>query len=149
MRSEFQYFMSDDDHSRFDEFLTKFANIKIVSGNSFDEIHLLDGSIQYVRSAQIGTVITSGRIAIATTDLDGNRNYDSYPEVEKLYRSLRNWLKKRSTNKLVCFNEKIGRNSMKPVKNIWLCEGAAQKIERENLQLKQILTAAVVFEPTL
>ena len=92
--------MSDDDHSRFDEFLTKFANIKIVSGNSFDEIHLLDGSIQYVRSAQIGTVITSGRIAIATTDLDGNRNYDSYPEVEKLYRSLRNWLKKRSTNKL-------------------------------------------------
>ena len=94
--------MSTEDHASFDELLRSIPGITIALGKSFDEILLLDGRIQYARSQLSDNILTAGRIAIATMDLAGNHNFDSYEEVEKLYKKLRSWLKKHSTNELVC-----------------------------------------------
>ena len=146
MRSEFQYFMSAEDHSALDKLLNGIGGVELKSGENYDEILYLDGFIQYARSELIDGVLTGGRIAIASTDLDGTYNCESYIEVEKLYKKLRNWLKKRSTNKLLCFNEKIGRGTIMPVKNFWLCKGAEELVRANEVRLKQFNSTYAVFE---
>ena len=106
MRSEFQYFMSQDDHAAFDGHLLTIDGVSIKQGKSFDEILFGDGFIQYERSILEEGVLTSGQIAIASTDREGVYNFSSHKAVEELYKNLRNWLKKRSINTLVCYNEK-------------------------------------------
>ena len=146
MRSEFQYFMSDNDHSLFDDYVLSFPSVSIKKGKSYDEILLLDGFIQYDRSNLSNGILTSGRIAIASTDLDGQLNFEEHDEIEKLYKKLRNWLKKRCINKLVCFNENIGESTLQPVKNFWLCEGAAEIVKSQNIKLKQFVSTYAVFK---
>ena len=146
MRSEFQYFMSDSDHAEFDEFILSFPGVTIKTGKSYDEIILLDGFVQYDRSNLSDGILTSGRIAIATTDLDGNLNFTSDKEIEHLYKELRKWLKKKSTNKLACFNEKMGESTLQPTKNFWLCEGAEEMKKSHNIKLKQYVSTHAVFK---
>ena len=145
MRSEFQYFMSDNDHSLFDKHILEFPGVSIKKGKSYDEILLLDGFIQYERSKLSDGILTSGRIAIATTDLDKKVNFEAHREIEEFYKKLRSWLKKRSVNKLVCFNEKIGESTLQPVKNFWLCSGAAEIVQIQNVKLKQYVSTYAVF----
>ncbi|MEE4245043.1 MAG: hypothetical protein V2I33_06515, partial [Kangiellaceae bacterium] len=59
VRSEFQYFMSEKDHSIFDEYIHSFPGVSIKKGGSYDEIILLDGFIQYERSMFSNGVLTS------------------------------------------------------------------------------------------
>ena len=145
MRSEFQYFMNENDHALFDEFLSSVPEIKIKPGKNFDEILYLDGNIQYERSELLEDVLTGGRIAIATTDLDGNYNFYHYKETERLYGKLRNWLKKRSKNTLICFNEGIDNGTIMPVNNFWLLGGAESQVRANEIKLKQFKSGNVVF----
>jgi len=137
--------MSENDHSLFDEYVLSFSGVSIKNSKGFYEILLLDGFIQYERSKLSNGILTSGRVAIATTDLDGQLNFEAYDEIEELYKNLRNWLKKRCINKLVCCNEKIGESTLQPVKNFWLCEGAAEIVKSGNIKLKQFESTHTVF----
>ena len=73
--------MSQEDHISFDEYIFSIEGTSIEHGNHFDEIQLLDGSIQYERSQLVNDALTAGRIAIATTDLEGNYNFTSHKEI--------------------------------------------------------------------
>lgn len=146
MRSEFQYFMNQDDHTVFDEYLRSIHGVSIKQGKHFDEILLDDGFIQYERSFLEDRVLTSGRIAIASTDLDGAYNFSSHQAVESLYKKLRNWLKKRSVNSLVCFNEKSENPATQSVKSFWLGPGAEAILNDPAIKLKQFKSGNVVFK---
>lgn len=146
MRSEFQYFMSDLDHSEFDDLIMSFPDVTIKKGKSYDEIILLDGFVQYERSNLSDGILTSGRIAVATTDLGGQFNFTSHKEIEHLYKELRKWLKKKSTNKLACFNENIGESTLQPTKKFWLCKGAEEMTKSHNIKLKQYVSTHAVFK---
>ncbi|WP_444904246.1 hypothetical protein ACJJIU_03845 [Microbulbifer sp. CnH-101-E] len=146
MRSEFQYFMNQDDHAVFDEYLRSIDGVSIKQGKHFDEILLDDGFIQYERSLLEDRVLTSGRIAIASTDLDGAYNFSSHQAVESLYKKLRNWLKKRSVNSLVCFNEKSENPTTQAVKSFWLGPGAEATLNDPAIKLKQFKSGNVVFK---
>lgn len=146
MRSEFQYFMNQDDHIAFDEHLLSIEDVSIKSGEHFDEIHLSDGFIQYERSILTNGVLTSGRIAIASTDLDGCFNFTSHEVVETLYKKLRNWLKKRSINSLVCYNEKSSQPVVQATKNFWLLSCAEAELKESSIKLKQFESGNVVFK---
>ena len=146
MRSEFQFFMNNEDHSLFDEFISKIDGVEIKTGQFFDDIYLLDGKIQYERSKLDNGVLSAGRIAIATTDLDGNYNFSSFAEIEKLYKKLRNWLKKRSINNLVCFNESLDSTVVVPTKNFWVAKGALNNLKASEIKFKQFHSASVVFK---
>lgn len=146
MRSEFQYFMNQDDHAVFDDHLRSIDGVSIKQGKHFDEILLDDGFIQYERSLLEDGVLTSGRIAIASTDLDGAYNFSSHQIVESLYKKLRNWLKKRSVNSLVCFNEKSENPTTQAAKNFWLGPGAEVTLNDPAIKLKQFKSGNVVFK---
>jgi hypothetical protein len=146
MRSEFQYFMNQDDHSTFDKHLMSIDGVSIKLGDHFDEIRLNDGFIQYVRSNLENGILTSGRIAIASTDLDGCFNFSSHEAVETLYKKLRNWLKKHSVNTLVCYNEKSKEPATQAVKNFWLSSGAENELKESAIKLKQFKSGNVVFK---
>lgn len=106
MRSEFQYFMNQSDHTAFDDYLLSIDGVSIKFGEHFDEICLGEGFIQYERCHFQNGVLTSGRIAIASTDLDGCFNFSSHEVVEALYRKLGSWLMNCCINTLVCYIEK-------------------------------------------
>lgn len=146
MRSEFQYFMSQDDHAAFDEHLRSIDGVSIKPGKYFDEILLNDGFIQYERSVLEEGILTSGRIAIASTDLEDSYNFSSHQAVEAMYKKLRNWLKKRSINTLICYNEKSVNPAAQPVKNFWLLTGAEAMLNDSAIKLKQFKTGNVVFK---
>ncbi len=146
MRSEFQYFMNQYDHIAFDEHLLSIENVSIKSGEQFDEIHLDDGSIQYERSILTNGVLTSGRIAIASTDLDDCLNFTSHGAVESLYKKLRSWLKKRSINTLVYYNEKSSQPAAQATKNFWLLSCAEAELKESSIKLKQFESGNVVFK---
>jgi hypothetical protein len=138
--------MNQEDHAAFDDHLRSFDGVSIKQGKHFDEILLDDGFIQYERSLLEDGVLTSGRIAIASTDLDGSYNFSSYQEVESLYKKLRNWLKKRSVNSLVCYNEKSESPTTQVVKNFWLGAGAEAALKESAIKLKQFKSGNVVFK---
>ncbi len=146
MRSEFQYFMSQEDHAGFDEHLRSLDGVSVERGKNFDEILYSDGSIQYERSQLLDGVLTAGRIAIATTDLDGNFNFTAHDEIETIYKKLRNWLKKRSMNNLVCFNENSQDRVTQATKNFWLANGAELSHKEQGIRLKQFYTGNVAFK---
>lgn len=146
MRSEFQYFMSQDDHEAFDGHLRTIDGVSIKQGKSFDEIIFGDGFIQYERSILEEGVLTSGRIAVASTDPEGFYNFSSHEAVEELYKRLRNWLKKRSINTLVCYNEKSENHTVEAVKSFWLAAGAEALLNESAVKLKQFKSGNVVFK---
>lgn len=147
MRSEFQYFMNQDDHAAFDDHLLSIDGVSLKQGKLFDEILFDDGFIQYQRSILEDGILTSGRIAIASTDLEGSYNFSSHQAVEALYKKLRNWLKKRSINTLVCYNEKSENHAVQAVKNFWLVTGAEALLNESAIKLKQFKSGNVVFKP--
>ncbi|GAA6186876.1 MULTISPECIES: hypothetical protein [Alteromonadaceae] len=146
MRSEFQYFMNQDDHAIFDDHLRSIDGVSIKQGKGFDEILLDDGFIQYKRSLLEDGILTSGRIAIASTDLDGAYNFSSHQAVESLYKKLRKWLKNRSVNSLVCYNETSEKPAKQAVKTFWLGTGAEKALTDSAIKLKQFKMGKAVFE---
>ena len=146
MRSEFQHFMSLEDHEAFDNHLRSIDGVIIKPGKHFDEIIFIDGLIQYQRSALEDGILTSGRIAIASTELDGSYNFSSHQEIEHLYKNLRKWLKKRSINTLVCYNEKSEEHIVQVVKNFWLATGAEAALKASTIKLKQFKSGNVAFK---
>ena len=145
MRSEFQYFMNQDDHAAFDDHLYNIDGVSIRKGAHFDEILFNDGFIQYKRSFLEDGILTAGRIAIASTGLEGSYNFSSHEGVESLYRKLRGWLKKRSINALVCYNERSENPEPQAVKNFWLVTGAESALNKSAIKLKQFKSGNVVF----
>lgn len=145
MRSEFQYFMSQDDHAAFDNHLLSIDGVSLKQGEHFDEILFDDGFIQYQRSILEDGILTAGRIAIASIDLEGSYNFSSHQAVDALYKKLRNWLKKRSINTLVCYNEKSENPVAQTVKNFWLLTGAEAMLSESAIKLKQLKSGNVVF----
>jgi len=138
--------MNQDDHTVFDEYLLSIDGVSIKSGKHFDEICLGDGFIQYERSNLESGVLTSGCIAIASTDLEGVYNYSSHQEIESLYKKLINWLKKRSSNSLVCYNEKADNPTTQAINNFWLVTGAEAALNESAIKLKQFKSGNVVFK---
>lgn len=138
--------MSQDDHAAFDDHLRSIDGVSIKKGKHFDEILFEDGFIQYERSLLEDGILTSGRIAIASTDLDGSYNFSLHEAVESLYKQLRSWLKKRSINSLVCYNEKSERPAVQAVKNFWLATGAEATLNESSIKLKQFKSGSVVFK---
>lgn len=109
------------------------------------------GSIQFLRSQRFGSTLTAGRIALATTGLDGeNLVPESASELERIYRQLRRWLQKRYTNDLLAYNESLSPEQRKVVQypSFWLAPHARSwLLNHSDAVLRQFRTGAVVFTP--
>ena len=138
--------MCIEDHDDFDKFILSFDGLSIKHGNAFDKIHCFDGFIQYQRSQLMEGVLSAGRIAIATTDLNGNTNFSNSKEIEVIYKKLRRWLKKRCINSLVCFNEQFDNTTLQPVKTLWVAPSALDRCKNGKVKLKQFHSGFVVFK---
>ncbi|WP_374917116.1 hypothetical protein [Shewanella seohaensis] len=147
MRSELQYFMNQDDHAAFDNHLLSIDGVSLKQGKLFDEILFDDGFIQYQRSILEDGILTSGRIAIASTALDGSYNFSSHQAVEALYKKLRSWIKTRSINTMVCYNDNLEKQTVQAVNNLWLATGAEAMVNESAIKLKQFRSGNVVFKP--
>ena len=120
MRSEFQFIMSAEDMSEFDDFLLSHDGVAIEVGECFDMVHYDSAKFQYMRSGIYADLLTVGRIALATTDIDKKDTNSNSEKIEKLYKSCRNWLRKRYSNCLDAVNYDVTPPAKATVKYIWL-----------------------------
>lgn len=118
MRSECQFFMSRQDEESF----LKLAYEKFglaCHGDWLSNADLPAQAIQFERSRQYDTVLTAGRIALATRDLDGAELYPSEGQaLEKAFRGLRGYIRKHFNNRLAAYTN--GQKSKHTYRNIWL-----------------------------
>ena len=149
MRSECQFFMSREDEAAFVAHATT-AHSLVVNGDGV--VAVLEcslGSIQLLRSVRFGDTLTAGRIALATTGLDGeNPVQESASELERIYRQLCRWMKKHYTNDLVAYSESLPPDQRKIIRypNFWLGPHARSwLLSHTGAALRQFLTGAVVF----
>jgi hypothetical protein len=93
-----------------------------------------ESQIQWLRGTLDGAILTAGRIAVATTNLENAVNDTSTQvAVEALYKALRIWIKKRYRNGLVATsdNAPIGpTNPSKPISSMWVGPAACSWLER-------------------
>lgn len=130
--------MASRDEVEFERHIQSIDGVKIERGSSFDQL-LVDGQhIQYGRSKLIGSILTSGRIAIYTGEDDGK-------EADRVYKKLRAWLRKRHSNKMVCFGVQAPENLV-PTKNFWIGPQAQELALKEEIQLKQFVQGNVFFK---
>ena len=118
MRSECQFFMSQQDEDAF----LKFAYDKFgltCHGDWLSNADLPAEAIQFDRSRQYDTVLTAGRIALATHDLEGVELYPGEgPRLEKAFRGLRGYIRKHFNNQLAAYTN--GQRSQYTYRNLWL-----------------------------
>ena len=111
------------------------------------------GSIQYEPGERFDSLVTAGRIALATTGLDREPLFqpESAAVLERAYRGLRRWLQARYINDLVCYSEffPVGQRKVSPARSFWLGPHArAWLLHHPGAVLRQFRTGAVVFVPT-
>jgi hypothetical protein len=110
------------------------------------------GSIQFLRSQRFDCTLTAGRIALATTGLDGESLVpESASELERIYRQLRRWLQKRYTNDLVAYSESLPPEKRKVVRypSFWLAPHARSwLLNHSDAVLRQFRNGTVVFTPS-
>lgn len=145
MRSEFQFFMTEEDQLDFLEFAEVYIDKIDKSPKAYWKLLVNDCYIQFEPSKFHNNDLISGRIAIATHGLDKEPTCSYGTEAEKIYKKLRNWLKKTYTNKLLCRNINI-EGSSQVSKHLWIGP-RAKKWKQKNLGLlKQFPSGFAVFE---
>jgi hypothetical protein len=152
MRSECQFFMASEDEAEFLAHATTAHPLAISGEGHIAALTCSLGSIQFLRSQRFGSMLTAGRIAIATTGLDGESLVpESDSELERIYRQLRRWLQKRYTNDLVAYSEAFPAGQRKVVRypSFWLAPHARNWVlSHSDAVLRQFRTGAVVFVPS-
>lgn len=153
MRSECQFFMSSQDESQFVAHATSTDSITVTGNGAIAALTSPFGSIQFCRSELFGSTLTAGRIALATTGLDGEPllPVDNASSLERIYKQLRRWLQTRYTNDLVAYNESFPPEQRKVVRypSIWLGPDARNWISSHaDAKLRQFRTGHVVFTPS-
>ncbi len=152
MRSECQFFMCAEDEA---EFITHATTSHPITYTCEGRIAAFDsplGSIQFLRSYLHGSILTAGRIALATTGLSGECLFPgTAPELERIYRQLRRWLQKHYTNDLVAYSEAfpIGQRKVVRYPSFWLGpHSRTWLLTHPGAVLRQFHTGAVVFVPS-
>ncbi len=152
MRSECQFFMSAEDEAEFIAHATTAHPLNLSSEGTISALFCSHGSIQFLRSQRYGSTLTAGRIALATTGLDGECLFpDTAPSLERIYRQLRRWLQKHYTNDLVAYSEALPLERRKVVRypSFWLAPHARSwLLSHADAVLRQFLTGTVVFMPS-
>lgn len=106
--------------------------------------HVGDCRIQLLRCSSDESQLLAGRISIATTGFGAS--YKSSQEAEKVYKRMRNWLKKSYSNRMTCRNVGI-EGSKTELKTFWASPRVIEKVNSNpELVLRQIHSAPVVFE---
>lgn len=141
--------MTSKDELEFEAQVGAIDGTRIARGQSYDLIHFDDVTIQYERSQLVGSTLTAGRIAIATTGLGGEKFYPQPSGAESVYKKLRTWLRKNYSNSLVCFSDGLPPESrlVVPTKNFWLGRHASHWLRENGGCLRQFKTAGAFFEP--
>ena len=139
MKSEIQFFMTEYDESELENYFFKYFD-KIEHDQIFDKLWLGGDFIQLLHSRRYGDVLTAGRISIITEP-------EKNPPIEKIYNSMRRWLKKRYQNNMSSENEKIPNSKMK-IKDFWYSQNILKWLTgNEKRNLKQFRDGVVVFIP--
>jgi hypothetical protein len=150
MRSECQFFMAEKDEEEFVDYATLTHSIRVTGEGHITDFQGSHGDIQFLRSQRLGSVLIAGRIALATTDLDGHSVYpDSAPALERIYKQMRRWLQTRYCNRLVCYSEffPVGQRKVQPARMFWLGPHAQRWLETEPLAvLRQFRDGRVIFD---
>jgi hypothetical protein len=146
MRSEFQFIMSAEDMSEFDDFLLSHDGVEIESRKGFDVVHYESAEFQYMRSGIYEDLLTVGRIALATTDLDKQPNFENSHQIEKLYKRCRTWLRKRYSNCLEAVNYNVTPPAKCAVKYVWLGPNAEKWLDSGRGKLRLFPKNGVYLE---
>ena len=151
LRSECQFFMHPEDEAEFLAHASARHALSVVGEGGSACLVGPQGSVQFLRSHLSETAISAGRIAIATTGLDGECLFpETSEELERAYRELRRWLQKRYSNDLVCFNEcaPLEQRVVAPCRNVWLGPHTLHWLETmPGANLRQFIDGPVIFSP--
>ena len=143
MRSQRQFFMTDEDESEFVSFAEEMVDE--IDRQSDIQWFLCVGEcrIQLLRSYVKNGALISGRISVVTTGLEP----ESKTGGERAYNRLRSWLKKFYCNEVTCRNVNID-GSDTDMKTMWISPRII-KLYRDGSPptLKQNPNGFVVFEP--
>lgn len=145
MRSEFQFFMGVKDQTDFIKFADSYINEIDKSQKAYWKLIIDDCFIQFIPSRIQDGDLISGRIAIATHGLDNEPPFENRAEAEKIYKILRNWLKKTYSNKLTCKNIHMPESSQLS-RHMWIGPDAKKWKQDNEGCLKQIPGGFVIFE---
>jgi len=143
MRSEFQFFMSENDET---EFVSSFASLADALKRESDTqwwFCIGDCRVQFLRSKLSDDQITLGRIAVATHGT--GEACSRGPLVEGLFKKMRTWLKKRYTNRLMAENIEIP-GSATSYRLFWLGPDAAAMFRNGRVTLRSLFSGPVVFK---
>jgi hypothetical protein len=152
MRSECKFFMASEDEVEFLAHASTAHPLAISGDGHISALTCSLGSIQFIRSQRFGGTLTAGRVALATTGLDGESLFPaSASELERIYRQLRRWLQKRYTNDLVAYSESLPPEQRKVVRypSFWLAPYARScLLSHSDAVLRQFRIGAVLFTPS-
>ena len=151
MRSECQFFMASQDEREFVVHATSVHQLHVTGDTHIVSLRCSFGDIQFERSQQFDSILTAGRVALATTGLDRESLVpsDTAPHLERVYRQLRRWLQTRYNNDLVCYSEffPVGQRKVDRVRSFWLGPHAQQWLETSaGAVLRQFRTGRVIFD---
>ncbi len=137
--------MSVEDQNEFLHFCREHIDSIDESPDVYWFLMVGDCPIQLLHSKCKDDVLISGRIAIATHGFQIQCN--DAERAEKVFKKLRNWIKKRYNNHLNC-RSIYGEGKTSPVKNFWVGTDAIRwKAEKNERLFKQLsFDGAIVFE---
>ncbi|MEW6305801.1 MAG: hypothetical protein AB1705_20170 [Verrucomicrobiota bacterium] len=142
--------MAERDDEEFVDYATRTHSIRVTGDGSIADFQCSHGDIQFLRSQRFGGILTAGRIALATTDLDGHGLYpDSASALVRIYKQMRRWLQTRYCNRLVCYSEffPVGQRKVQPARMFWLGPHAKSWLEKEpDSVLRQFRDGRVIFD---
>ncbi len=147
MDAEIRFFMTDDDEQEFLAVVNN--NVDQVINTDNDKQHFLIGDCKLLYTATLseGNTLYSGVLEIRTTNINIETACKDQMRAAKVYKKLRNWIKKNYWSRLAYIN-KTKKDQLMPTRIHWLAPQAKKwkEADPENHLLKLSKTSWMVFD---
>ena len=151
MDAEIRFFMTDEDEEEFFTEVNKHVDQIITTDNSTDndKQRLLIGDCELLYTATLaeGNTLYSGVLEIRTTNINIETACKDQTRAAKVYKKLRNWIKKNYWSRLAYIN-KTKKDQLMPTRIHWLAPQAKKwkEADPEKHLLKLSKTSWMVFD---
>ena len=151
MDAEIRFFMTDEDEEEFFTEVNKHVDQIITTDNSTDNdkqrLLMGDCELLYTRTLAEGNTLYSGVLEIRTKNINIETACKDQMRAAKVYKKLRNWIKKNYWSRLAYIN-KTKKDQLMPTRIHWLAPQAKKwkEADPENHLLKLSKTSWMVFD---
>jgi len=151
MDAEIRFFMTEEDEEEFFAEVNKHVDQIITTDNSTDNnkqrLLMGDCELLYTRTLAEGNTLYSGVLEIRTTNINIETACKDQMRAAKVYKKLRNWIKKNYWSRLAYIN-KTKKDQLMPTRIHWLAPQAKKwkEADPEKHLLKLSKTSWMVFD---